>query len=116
MSAVVRFYSHTGLTSAHLNPASGRFTADGVSMLKLPYLAREAITANTGTAQSTASALTTSNGTKLVHVQIQTGSVVAIECNPPNRSTSADSSSPRYAGDCTFEAGPGWLFSVLEIA
>jgi hypothetical protein len=116
MSAVVRLFSHTGLTSAHLNPASGRFTADGVSMLKLPYLARESITATSSPAQSTTTTLTTSTGTKLVHVQIETGKTVAIECNPPNRSTSADSSSPRYAGDVTFEAGPNWTFSILEIA
>jgi hypothetical protein len=117
MSALVRLYSHTGVTTAPVNAAAGRYTTDSVAMLKMPYLAREAITANTGTAQSTTTALTTNSGTKLVHVQIETGKTVAIEVLPPNRTgVSADSSSPRYAGDCTFEAGPNWLFSVLEIA
>ena len=116
MSALCRFFSHTGISTAYVNPASGRYSTDSVGMLKLPYLAREAITADSITAQSTASAMTTSTGTKLVHLQIETGKTVAVECNPPNRSTSADSSSPRYSGDVTFEAGPNWTFSILEIA
>jgi hypothetical protein len=116
VSALCRLFSHTGISTAYVNPASGRYSSDSIGLLKLPYLAREAVTANTGTAQSTATALTTSTGTKLVHVQIETGKTVAIECNPPNRSTSADSSSPRYSGDVTFEAGPNWVFSILEIA
>lgn len=115
MSALCRFFAHTGVTTAPVNAASGRYTTDSVAMLKQPYLAREAVTANSGAAQSTTTALTTS-AAKLVHVQIETGKVVAIECNPPNRSTSADSSSPRYSGEVTFEAGPNWTFSVLEIA
>lgn len=116
MSALVRLFSHTGVTTAPVNAASGRYTTDSVAMLKMPYLAREAITATSSPAQSTTTALTTSSGTKLVHVQIETGKTVAIEVNPPNRSTAADSSSPRYSGDVTFEAGPNWQFSILEIA
>jgi hypothetical protein len=116
MSALCRLFSHTGISTAYVNPASGRYSTDSVGMLKLPYLAREAITATSSPAQSTTTTLTASSGTKLVHMQVQVGKTVAVECNPPNRSTDADSSSPRYSGDVTFEAGPNWVFSIIEIA
>jgi hypothetical protein len=116
MSALVRLFSHTGITTAAVNPASGRYSTDSVGLLRWPYLAREAVTANTGTAQSTTTTLTASNGTKLLHMQVETGKVVAAELNPPNRSVSADSSSPRFSGDVTFDCGPNWTVSLLEIA
>jgi hypothetical protein len=116
MSALVRLFAHKGVSTAFVNPASGRYSTDSIGMLDLPYLAREAVTADTGTAQSTTTALTTSSGTKLVHIQIEVGKTVAIEVNPPNRSTAADRSSPRYSGDVTMIAGPNWVFSILEIA
>jgi hypothetical protein len=85
-------------------------------LLTQPYIAREAITASTGAAQSTAAALTSNSKTKLVSIEIESGKVVAIECNPANRSTAADTSSPRYSGTVQLECGPGWSFSILEIA
>jgi hypothetical protein len=114
MTAVVRLFSHAGVTSAAVNPAAGRYTSDSVSMLILPYIARESVTAS-GTAQSTTTTLTTNSATKLVHVQVQPGKTVAIEANPPNRSTEADTSSPYYAGEVTFAAGPNWVFSILDV-
>jgi hypothetical protein len=115
MTALVRFFSHAGVTTAHVNPAAGRYATDSVGMLQLPYIAREAITAS-GTAQSTTTTLTTNSATKLVHAQIENGKTVAIECNPPNRTTEADTSSPRYTGDVTFVAGQNWLFSVMDVS
>jgi hypothetical protein len=116
MSALVRLFAHKGVSTAFVNPASGRYSTDSIGMLDLPYLAREAITATSSPAQSTTTTLTASVGTKLVHIQIETGKTVAIEVLPPNRSVSADSSSPRYSGDVTMVAGPNWTFSILEIA
>jgi hypothetical protein len=116
MSATVRFYAHVGLVTAAVNPGSGRYSSDSVSALQMPYLARETVTANTGTAQSTTTTLTANSGTRLVHCQIQVGSTVALELNPPNRSVAADSDSPRYAGETTFIVGPNWTISTLEIA
>lgn len=114
MSALVRIFAHTGVTTAAVNPGAGRYSTDSVQMLKMPYLARQAITA-TGTAQSTNTALTSNTGTKLLNVQIQAGKTVAIEVNPPNRSVEADSDSPYYSGDVTLEAGPNWTLSIREI-
>jgi len=113
MSCLVRIFSHTGVTTANV-AAGTRYATDSVSMLKMPYLARQSITA-TGTAQSTATPLTANNGTKLLNVQIQAGKTVAIEVNPPNRSVEADNDSPYYAGEVTLEAGPNWTLSIKEI-
>lgn len=115
MTALVRCFTHSSVTSAALNPGAGRYTTDSVSLLKMPYLAREAVTASTGAAQSTSADLTANGGTKLFNIQIQAGKVVAIEVNPPNRSVAADTESPYYSGEVTLEAGPGWTLSILEI-
>jgi argininosuccinate synthase len=84
--------------------------------LKQPYLARQGVEANMHLAEFTAPELTAHTATKFVRVEFEKGSVVAIECNPPNRNAAADALSPRYEGSATFEAGPGWTFSALEIA
>lgn len=115
MSALVRVFTHTSVTSAALNPGAGRYTTDSVSMLKMPYVAREAVTVSSGAATSTTTALTTNASVKLFHVQIQPGKVVAIEVNPPNRSVPADAESPYYSGDITIEAGKDWTLSIIEI-
>jgi hypothetical protein len=84
--------------------------------LKQPYLAREGFEASIHHAADTAPELTAHPATKFVRVELEKGAIVAIECCPPNRAVSADALSPRYEGSATFEAGPGWSFSVLEIA
>lgn len=116
MAALVRFFSHNAVSTAPVSAGSGRFTTDSVSILRQPYLARQAITANPNAAQTTGSELTSNAGVKLVSVQIQPGKTVAIESLPPNRTgVEADSDSPYYSGDVLLEAGPGWLYSVKEI-
>jgi hypothetical protein len=97
----VRFFSYSG--------------HQGTS-LKQPYLAREGFEASIHHAACTDPALTAHTATKFVRVELEKGAIVAIECNPPNRNAAADALSPRYEGSATFEAGPGWSFSVLEIA
>jgi hypothetical protein len=85
---------------------------------KSPYLARATLAWDTFSrgAKSTPAELTAHTATKLVEVEMDLGVTLAIECNPPNRSVEADENSPRYAGKVKFEAGPGWQFSILEIA
>jgi hypothetical protein len=98
---LVRFFAH----AANSSPG-----------MKQPYLAREGFEASIHHAADTAPELTAHPATKFVRVEIEKGAIVAIECCPPNRAVSADALSPRYEGSATFEAGPGWSFSVLEIA
>lgn len=116
MAALTRFFAHGGISTAYVSPASGRYSSDSVGLLLQPYIAREAITANTGGAQSTTTALTTNSKVKIVSVEIAAGKLVAIECNPPNRAVSADANSPQYSGTAQLECGKDWTFSVLEIA
>lgn len=95
--------------------AGTKYASDSIGLLKMPYIARESITATTGAAQSTSAALTANTGTKLLFVQVQAGKTVAIEICPPNRTTQADTDSPYYQGDVIFECGPSWTISVKEI-
>lgn len=115
MSALVRIFSHTGMTTAFV-AAGTRYASDSVGLLKQPYLARESITATTGAAQSTTTTLTANAGTKLLFVQIEAGKTVAIEVCPANRSVEADTDSPYYSDSVIFECGPSWTISVKEIA
>jgi len=113
--ATVRVFAHTGVTTAPVAPGAGRYTTDSIPLMKQPYLARETITPDVSTAVSTAAA-TAPNKTALFNVQIETGKRVAIEVNPQNRSVVATADSPQYTGNVTFEAGPEWSLSMLEIA
>jgi hypothetical protein len=100
---LVRFFAHPATSLAS-------------DMPRQPYLARQGVEANVHLAEFTAPELTAHTATKFVRVELEKGAIVAIECCPPNRAVSADALSPRYEGSATFEAGPGWTFSVLEIA
>ena len=115
MSALVRIFSHTGVTTAAVNPGAGRYTTDSIALMKQPYLARQSITATTGSAQSTSSDLTSNSGVRLLNIQVQAGKTVAIEVNPPNRAVDADADSPYYSGEVTIECGPNWTLSLKEI-
>lgn len=109
MSTTVRMFFHSGVSTAHV-AAGTKFAADSVSLLKQPYLDRQAITAS-GAAQSTTAAPT---GTKILYLQVQEGKAIHYEINPPNRSVEADQSSPVLSGETQIEFGPGWTISVLE--
>lgn len=110
MTATVRAFYHAGVTTAKVRGGT-MFASDSVGLVKQPYLARDSVTVDDGTAQSIDASPT---GTTLLMVQIQEGKAVHIEINPPNRSTAADTGSPIYSGDVTFEFGPTWSASFLE--
>ena len=116
MSSLVKFFAHSGVSTAHVSPGSGRFTTDSIALLRQPYIARQSITANTNNAQSTSTTLTQNAATKLISIEIQAGKMVAVEVNPPNRSAEADSDSPTYSGTVQLECGQNWTFSVKEIS
>jgi hypothetical protein len=99
MLGLVRFFAH----AANSSPG-----------LKQPYLARQGVESNVHRAVTTGIELTAHAATKFVRIECD--GVIAVECNPPNRAVEADALSPRYVGSVTFECGPGWTFSVLEIA
>jgi hypothetical protein len=101
--SLVRFFAH---------PAA----SPGQDLPRQPYLARCGVETNGHKAQETSPELTAHAATKFVRVEMEPGSIVAIECRPPNRAVEADALSPRYSGTTTFEVGPGWSFSLLEIA
>lgn len=113
--ATVKVFAHTGVTTAPVASSGGRYTTDSIPLVKQPYLARQTITPDTVTAQST-DADTAPAKTALFMVQIEVGKRVAIEVNPQNRSVAADANSPSYSGTVTIEAGPGWTLSIIEVS
>jgi hypothetical protein len=115
MTALVRIFAHSSVTTAPVNAGAGRYTTDSVSMLKQPYLGRQSLTVTDGAAQATNTTLTANANAKLLNVQVQAGKTVAIEVNPPNRNVEADSDSPYFSGDVTFEAGQNWTLSIKEV-
>ena len=113
MSAVVRIFTHAGITAAKVDAGGGRFSTDSVYFLKQPYLGSQTITATTAAAQSSDPA-TAGRGTTLVHIEVQPSKMIHYEINPPNRSANATTDSPTSSGKTSFEFGPGWTVSVLE--
>lgn len=112
MAVVVRMFSYTGLMTVPVASGSKRFSSDSVGVLKHPYAAREAVTAN-DTAQSTTTALTP-EGTECLFIQVAQNGAVHVELNPPNRAVNADTSSPIMSGDNILCVGKNWTVSLLE--
>lgn len=109
MTATVRVFYFDSIVAA---PTVGKsYTTDSVSLLKYPYLARDNVTVDSGTADMVDAAPA---GAKIALVQVQAGKSVHMEINPPNRSTNADTASPIIRGDATFAIGPSWYLSFLE--
>jgi hypothetical protein len=113
MSAIVRIFTHSGLSTAKVDASGGRFTSDSVFFLKQPYLGNATITATSSGAQSSPRAIA-KKGTALVHVQVQPGKTVFYEINPSNRDVPASTDSPTLTGSSSIEFGPDWSISVLE--
>jgi hypothetical protein len=112
MATTVRLFTFSGVVSAPRSSGDKAFATDTIGLLKYPYLAREAITAN-DTAQSSASDLSPA-GTEILFAQIQGGKAVHIEVNTPGRTATADASSPIITGDVLFRFSAGWSVSLLE--
>ncbi len=114
MTTTVRIYTHSSLMPAKVSPAGGRFSSDGVLQLKQPYLTREKLTADTGSAVTSTSALD-HDRTTMAFVQVQFGKAVHYRVLPKDYPVDpADSSDPTMSGDTVVEFGPGWTISFLE--
>lgn len=109
MTATVRAFYFSGVVTA--NVTGNKYATDSIGLVKFPYLARDSVTVDTGTAQSIDAAPA---GTGLLVVQVQAGKSVFVELNPPNRSTAADTGSYIISGEQTFQFGPDWSASFLE--
>lgn len=111
MTATVRAFYFTGVVQA---PTIGtKLATDSVGMLKFPYLAKDSVTVDDGTAQSIDAAPT---GAKILCVQVQEGKAVHIEINHPTRGEAATTGSYIISGEHTFAVGDGWSASFLEHA
>lgn len=112
MTATVRVYYHSSVTTAPVDAASGRYSTDSVPLLKQPYLGREVLSATTSGEVRTAGAPA---GTRLARIQVQEGKTATFEVDPGiNRAQEADDLSPTISGEQIVECGPGWKFGFKE--
>jgi hypothetical protein len=117
MSATVRMFSHSGVSMAFVQNYNTQQSYNGLTQLKQPYLARQSLTVDTGTAQSSDASTLAPAHSKLLFVQVQPGKTVHYEINPDGRAggaRTADTSSPTLTGDEQFDWGSGWTISLLE--
>lgn len=112
MTATCRLFARGPLQIAA--QAQGERSNESVLILREPYLARESITASTGTAQASAAALAAA-GSKILQLQIQEGKTVHIKISTNGDATvTADTSDPTYSGDQLLQWGPNHYISILE--
>ena len=115
MTAVVRLFAHAGMVALPIASYSGQQSFHANFALKQPYLSRQMITADTGGAQTSNAALSDSEHTKLLRVEIQPGKRVHYEVTPAGATLRvADTSSPILEGNDALEFHRGWLISLLE--
>jgi len=114
MSASVRLFSHSTLVALPIDYA-GQRSENASFVLRQPYLAGQAISANTSTAQTSSAALASDAGTKILRVEVQQGKVVHYEVTPSGYDArTATTSSPTLKGRDQIQFGPGWAVSLLE--
>jgi hypothetical protein len=118
MTATVRLFAHDGINTLPVASDAGQFRGNSMFVLRQPYLAREKIEADSGSATSSAAALSESQYTKVLRMEIEPGKRVAYEVSPPGRTgapVAADSSSPVATGDVELEFGPRYVISLLDV-
>ncbi|MBS0243049.1 MAG: hypothetical protein JSS20_12795 [Proteobacteria bacterium] len=113
MSCAVRLFSYSGLLAAPW-ANNNQLATNAEYFVKEPYLAKTAITADTGAAVATDATLSPA-GTAMLKVEVQRGRVVHYEVTPANGTpVTATTSSPTIDGKEFINFGPGYLISILE--
>jgi hypothetical protein len=119
MTATVRLFAHDGINTLPVASDAGQFRGNSMFVLRQPYLAREKIEADSGSATTTAADLSASQHTRVLRVEIEPGKRLAYEVSPPGRNggtpVDADSSSPVASGDIELEFGFNYRLSVLDV-
>lgn len=111
MTASIRLFTHSNIVTATVQASF--YTTDALLLLRQPYLGRQTLVVDTGTAKSSDESM--ANGhCNILFMQVETGKAVHLEINPPGRNVTADTSSPVFSGDQVFQFGPNWTVSILE--
>jgi hypothetical protein len=115
MSATVRLFAYDGVIVMPIGSDNGHLAQHSGFMFKERYKARQTLTVDTGTPQTTAAALSTHAGIRLLRVQVESGKRVHYEMTPSGYDAQiADTSSPIISEDETLQFGTGWTISLLE--
>jgi hypothetical protein len=117
MSSTVRAYACSGVVAMPISSYSDQLSTNGQFMLRMPYLAGEVLTADTGAAVASAAPLSASQSVKMLYVQVQPGKRVHYEITPKGHTArEATTSSPIMKDEQVLLFGEGWAISVLEAA
>lgn len=115
MTAKVRCFAHDGMIAAHIANQAMQLSTNAVWLLRQPRIANETLTCTTGTAATSSSDLSSSNATRLLNVQVQSGKRVHYRITPNGRSAeAATADDPILHGDETLHFCTGWHISFLE--
>lgn len=113
MTVSCRIFGHTGIVQL-LMPKPRQFNSDSVFVLEQPYIFKENLTAG---AVAVASAPYADDRVRLLRIEIQDGSSIRYEINPPNReggALTAGVNSPILSGHDQFYWRTGWSLSVID--
>lgn len=119
MTCLVRLFTFDGIHVAQRASGTG-LSYDSVQLLKLPYVGRVKLTADTGgsvESDGSESSGATGRHISLAYVQVEPGKSVYYEVTPGGQETRiADTDSPILRGDATILYGPDWKISLREVA
>lgn len=114
MTATVRLFAHSGMVPLTIEGQTQN-SENAVFVLRHPYLAKESISATTGSAQTSSAALSANAGCKILRVDVQQGKIIHFEVTPSGHDArTATTGSPRLKGVDQLQWGPGWTISILE--
>jgi len=113
MTAVLRCFARGAIKTGAQDRS--QLSNDSILIMSEPYIARESITADTGTPLTSGADLSANAGARLLQVQVQTGKTVHYRISANGDDTvAADTSDPIVAGDNLFQWGPAHFISFLE--
>jgi hypothetical protein len=115
MTAAVRLFSYSGVNAVPVASNANLMLAHTSYQFPGRYLAKEQLSASTGTAVSSAAALSASTHCRLLRMQVEPGKAVHVEVVPPGvAGIVATTGSPIYTGNEVLDWGPEWTVSILE--
>jgi len=110
--AEVRIFTYSGLVT--LPTKSSQYGTDSVRVFDEPYLGRELLNPDTGTAVSSSVAISSNPRTTLARIQVENGKLVHYEVNHSERDVDASTESPIISGEVVIKLPVNGTISVLE--
>lgn len=112
MAFNVRVHAYRGLKQLFQNHGT-QFSSDSVKMLMEPYVWGQTLVAD---AAPVSLAPDSSDGVKVIRIEVAAAQAIRYEINPPNQARVAGANSPLLSGIDVFDFHPGWSLSIVDAA